>query len=397
MNNNDVEKIYEVLDTIGEALEHLKHTENEELHKEVTLGRYEIVSMLEDMLHCSLTETIEVEKMSDADWLVTTYRIMEDIMNPLQVQNTFDVEFVKLLNYIWNHSREELLNTMKETLSGWKSNSPAAYETFVNYFARFPLWGTIDPDKEDYNTLELRVDVLKQHSYDFLWLYKRLEDYTSKRTLFAILMNWTFLDMAHLSKIKSPFPDYYEPDIFPNNKDDVFVDVGAFVGDSIVQYTQVYGRSYKKIYAYEISEDSYMKLCENTSSLHDVIVRRKGAGREKGEMFIEDNVCSSANKLQSKGNEEQRVEIVPLDDDVEDTMTFLKMDIEGAEQDALLGCERTIRQHHPKLAICTYHGYEDIWKIPFMIDCMYPEYKFYLRHYGGNLNPTEFVLLCKPD
>ncbi len=31
-----------------------------------------------------------------------------------------------------------------------------------------------------------------------------------------------------------------------------------------------------------------------------------------------------------------------------------------------------------------------------MIDEMYPGYQFYLRHYGGNLIPTEFVLLCKP-
>lgn len=62
----------------------------------------------------------------------------------------------------------------------------------------------------------------------------------------------------------------------------------------------------------------------------------------------------------------------------------------------MIGSERLIYPFYPKLAICVYHGYEDIWKIPLMIDGMYPEYQFYLRHYGGNLMPTEFVLLCKP-
>lgn len=140
-----------------------------------------------------------------------------------------------------------------------------------------------------------------------------------------------------------------------------------------------------------------MTRCVKTwPTLHDVIVRRKGAGQERGEMFVNVNSAdTSANQLRQNGSREGRVEIVPLDEDLEDTVTFLKMDIEGAEQGALLGCERIIRTQRPKLAICTYHGYEDIWKIPVMIDGMNPDYRFYMRHYGGNLVPTEFVLLCK--
>lgn len=84
-----------------------------------------------------------------------------------------------------------------------------------------------------------------------------------------------------------------------------------------------------------------------------------------------------------------------LDDDISEPLTFIKMDIEGMEQAALRGCENQIRANHPKLAICTYHNYEDIWKIPRMIDAMDPSYQFYMRHYGGNLIPTEFVLLAK--
>ena len=127
---------------------------------------------------------------------------------------------------------------------------------------------------------------------------------------------------------------------------------------------------------------------------HDIVVHQKGAGATYDTMFLNEGEVASANSLSTKDSGVS-VEIVPLDDEVGDEATFIKMDIEGAEQSALLGLEKTISTRHPKLAICTYHGYEDIWKIPVMIDRMYPGYKFYFRHYGGNFPPTEFVLLCK--
>ena len=283
---------------------------------------------------------------------------------------------------------------MKKSLETLKNNSKANYEGFVKYFERFPLWGNLHPDRNDYETLELRAATLKRRSYDFLWLYKRLEDYLSKRTLCAILKNWAVLDVAELATVKSIFPDYYEPDIFPLNKEDVFVDVGAFIGDSIEAYISAYGSSYNRIYAYEISEESCELIRKNTKKFHDVIVRQKGLGSQKGVMYLVRNNNSSANKL-SVNQEAEKVEIVTLDEDIKEKVTFIKMDIEGAEQGALLGCKNKIQTEHPKLAICTYHGYEDIWKIPQMIYEMNPNYKFYMRHNGGNLIPTEFVLLCK--
>ena len=70
------------------------------------------------------------------------------------------------------------------------------------------------------------------------------------------------------------------------------------------------------------------------------------------------------------------------------------MDIEGAEYDALIGLENTIKNKMPKLAICIYHGYKDIYRIPILINKMNKDYKFYIRHNGVNLIPTEFTLLC---
>ena len=65
--------------------------------------------------------------------------------------------------------------------------------------------------------------------------------------------------------------------------------------------------------------------------------------------------------------------------------TFIKMDIEGAEKEALIGAEQIIRCHKPKLAICVYHKPEDIYVLPELINSFREDYRFYLdlRKYGS--------------
>jgi hypothetical protein len=58
--------------------------------------------------------------------------------------------------------------------------------------------------------------------------------------------------------------------------------------------------------------------------------------------------------------------------------TMIKMDIEGAEMKALQGAQETIRECKPKLAICVYHKWEDIWEIPPWIKSLNPDYRLHL-------------------
>lgn len=62
--------------------------------------------------------------------------------------------------------------------------------------------------------------------------------------------------------------------------------------------------------------------------------------------------------------------------------TFIKMDIEGAEMDALYGAKETIIRNKPKLAICIYHKPEHLFEIPLLIHTWVPEYKLYIRHHS---------------
>lgn len=400
MELEQINSISALLQTIGEGINYLQNHEDETVRQAVEAGRQAATRQIEDALGASLAQRVSANELEDAEWLGIAWRILEQLADPFQPQNAFDREFLNFLDYLWKTPEPALLEQMKSILREWKKtpDGKAAYRGFVEYFAKFPLWGTLNPEKGDYDTLQRRAAVLKRHSYDFLWLYRRLGDYLSKRTLSAILINWAVLDLAYPQKVKSIFPDYWEPDLFPDNQGDVLVDVGAYTGDSIAQYVQMYGTEYKRIYAYEVSPDSCETMRANMAKLglHDVVIRNKGAGSQPGELSLSRSASdASANQLTADARGE-RIEVVPLDEDLPEPVTFLKMDIEGAEWDTLLGCETIISQQHPKLAICVYHGYNDLWRIPALIESFCPDYEFYLRHYGGNLIPTEFVLLCRP-
>lgn len=88
------------------------------------------------------------------------------------------------------------------------------------------------------------------------------------------------------------------------------------------------------------------------------------------------------------------MEITTVDSEINDRIMLIKMDVEGAEQEALKGCNRHITEEHPKLLICVYHNNEDVWKVPIMIHSMDESYQFYLRSNGDQVGPSEIVLFA---
>jgi hypothetical protein len=89
---------------------------------------------------------------------------------------------------------------------------------------------------------------------------------------------------------------------------------------------------------------------------------------------------AAGNKSSAIGAGEVEVDCVPLDAVLgAPAPTYLKMDIEGAEVDTLVGASRTIREHAPVLAICCYHCQDHLWRIPLLIHSLNPDYRFFLR------------------
>ena len=100
---------------------------------------------------------------------------------------------------------------------------------------------------------------------------------------------------------------------------------------------------------------------------------------------MQGNSCSS---VSDEGT--VTIEVDSIDNIIEEPVTFIKMDIESSEYQALLGAKNMITQHRPKLAIAVYHKPEDLWELPYLIYQLKSTYTFYLRHYS--LDSNEIVL-----
>lgn len=309
------------------------------------------------------------------------------------INNECDKKFSSFIKTILSNSEEELMTNLKNELNKLKTDKPNIYNQLLAYYLKYDFWGIIDEENNNYENFTNRIKCLKTYLVEFMWLYYKLEDYQSKYTLYCILLNWLNLDTYNIAKVNSIFNQYFDLDLFHINKDEIFVDCGAYSGDTLLSYINTYGKDFKKYYAYEINND-FINTLEANISLHNienVIVKNYGLSDKEEELYIKENL--SASKVSETGN--KKVKLVKLDDNLQDVPTFIKMDIEGYEEKAILGSKEIIKNYSPNLAIAVYHGYNDLWKLPRLINEINPNYNFYLRHYGGNLVPTEFILYCK--
>ena len=316
----------------------------------------------------------------------------------IRVKNQMDRQFLSWVKYIEDTSEEQLVREIRARFEKLGSNKAG----YVDYFRRYSFWGTLDPDKGEYENFEKRVHMMKEHLSDFVWLYRILDDNRSRAVLLAVMRNWTYLDTELLGKARENGEHYFDLDLLPEADGEVFVDVGAYIGDTVRSFTGIYGKGYQRIYAYEPDRENLRFLKHNIHGLHDVEIRRKAVGREAGTLELISPEDTSSSRLETVGasadkSDTMKVEIVTLDENIAEPVTWIKMDVEGAEYDALIGASKHIKKDKPKLSISVYHGYDDLWRLPRLIHEMNPSYRFYLRYYGGNLIPTEIVLTALPE
>jgi FkbM family methyltransferase len=202
------------------------------------------------------------------------------------------------------------------------------------------------------------------------------------------------IDMKKIKQLQdSFFSQYFDLDLIKCDANEVFVDIGSYIGDTMISYVKVYGSNcYKRIYCYEIVPANIKYIEKNIElfNLKNVIIKPKGASDKKSELFLSGEEVSSITQLVEEGK--TKVETVTIDEDIDEEITFIKMDIEGAEEEALWGCRQKIFENHPKLALSVYHNNDHLWKLARIIDEIDPTYKFYLRYYGGSMLPTEYIL-----
>ncbi len=171
--------------------------------------------------------------------------------------------------------------------------------------------------------------------------------------------------------------EYFFTGLFDFTDDETYVDAGAYDGDSIVRFADAVHGKYECIYGFELDRANYKRLIENTAKLQKIHLFDKGLGGKSEIICFQSN--NSGSHIVDQASD--TAEIVRLDDVVEGKVTFLKMDIEGMEKEAIQGGEKLIKVFSPKLAISVYHKLEDIWEIPLRLKTLQPQYEFFLRHH----------------
>ena len=190
-------------------------------------------------------------------------------------------------------------------------------------------------------------------------------------------------------------PQYMEPDIFPPAEKEIYVDVGVYDLQNSIDFSKWAVKGYEKIYAFEPDPQCFQHSLERLNEMGDEFQRKmelvqKGLSDVNGILEFPSEYKGSG--IYGEGGTIS-VEVVSLDSYLNGRpVTLVKMDVEGAEMNVLLGMRETILRYKPRLEICVYHKHEDLFEIASFLLDLVPEYKFYLRHY--NSNETETVLFC---
>ena len=319
--------------------------------------------------------------------------IAEIIEKTLQCKDEVEADFEILMTYMEHVTLEELQQLLRDNLEEIRQENPQLYRGLILVYESYNyFWGRLNPEEGVFDLIDQRAGALKEHVDEWRWLFEELCDKRSKRALYNILENWITFQPEYIEK-DSAFNDYFDLDLIPEvAEDEVFVDLGGYVGDTVEGYINAYSGKYGKIYTYEINPQNLERLKEAVKRYPDVVIKENAVGEKEGTMYINTDIEGSSTTLALQG--EYKVTVVSLDEDIKEKITWLKMDIEGSEQSALRGARRHIEEEKPKLTICTYHNNEDIWKIPKMVKEYNPEYKLYFRYYGEGSYPSEYVLFA---
>lgn len=229
---------------------------------------------------------------------------------------------------------------------------------------------------------------IEEHREALEQTYEMLGDYESKmiyRTMLESRFTKNIDVLTRTYKHRQYFP---VEDILEIGSEEVFVDAGAFDGDTIKDFLEITGGHCQYIYAFEPDAANCERLRERNYA-ENVKIFNAGLFDKTDTLSFSANKGGSS-KIESSGTE--KIEVLRFDElDLPDKkVTFVKMDIEGSELKALEGMQEIIKANKPKLAICIYHKLEDLWEIPGLIKELVPEYKLYIRNYTTYLD--EIVL-----
>ena len=203
---------------------------------------------------------------------------------------------------------------------------------------------------------------------------------------------------ADFDHLPHPVPggQYFPDGLFTWSDDEWILDGGAYDGDTVRALAQYRGNRYGHLLSVEPDPANFERLQATVAALPHEIRRRVecrpvALGASRTTLHLEPT--GTAGSATAAGASATSVAVVAetIDALVGDARpTYIKLDIEGFEPDALAGGRETIRRHSPVLAICVYHLQDHLWRIPLMLREWCPDAAMFLRPH----NEEGWDLVC---
>jgi len=225
------------------------------------------------------------------------------------------------------------------------------------------------------------------HLNGYEWAYNFFNDDLS-RQLVLDRISLILLDKG--LKVNTKSDCYYEDEFIKLGNHEIFVDGGAFTGDSVISFINTVSKSdvMFHIYSFEPDKGNYELALNNLRGYPNVTIEQKGLWSSEKILTFSEHTTNTLNSsfVNQGGTKTYFVPVTSLDayfkgKSDNELPSLIKMDIEGAEKEALLGSAEIIKRRKPKLAICAYHKPEDIYELPRIILNIRNDYRFCLRQH----------------
>ena len=181
---------------------------------------------------------------------------------------------------------------------------------------------------------------------------------------------------------------YFDSKIIKLTSAETFVDCGMYTGDTAKQFFKQVDEKYTHYYGFEPDKKNYIIANSNLTGKQNVTLISKGLYNSETRLRFNGNITSSSGFDEAGCGDFVEVTSLDLYFTEKPIPSFIKMDIEGMELQALRGAKNIIREYKPKLAICAYHKPEDPYTLLELIKSYRIDYKFYLRHYTNSIYET---------
>lgn len=256
------------------------------------------------------------------------------------------------------------------------SQRPELLERFYELDARFDL---VAPDVPVAGGGLFDLEFVHAHADEFQRAYDWMADETA-RQVFSDIINFKISGKIDYLRHCETDKDEVFRNILKPHGHECFADLGAYNGDTIRELLSYTDGAYDSITALEPDKRNFNKLSRYAEECLTGKVELVQAGG-----WSEDTVLTFAAK--AGRNSALAKQGIPTQMRSLDSVlggapcTMLKLDVEGAEHQALLGAAQAIKSHHPRLNVACYHRNEDLFDLPALLKELDPSYKLYLRHH----------------